>query len=105
MGRCRRPRTPSSRAASRWPFGRGSPGFRAEESRWRARPAAYRPRYPLHLGGKMETRSEEHTSDQSLRHLVCRLLLEKKIGAGAVRGFGVGLLVGVAPSRFTVVLG
>src|SRR5258705_13502902 len=27
----------------------------------------------------METRSEEHTSElQSLRHLVCRLLLEKK---------------------------
>src|SRR5437899_7444460 len=29
--------------------------------------------------GKGETRSEEHTSElQSLRHLVCRLLLEKK---------------------------
>src|SRR5205814_8781256 len=29
-----------------------------------------------------ETRSEEHTSElQSLRHLVCRLLLEKKKGA------------------------
>src|ERR1035441_10817662 len=28
---------------------------------------------------RVETRSEEHTSDlQSLRHLVCRLLLEKK---------------------------
>src|SRR5258705_5933897 len=30
-------------------------------------------------GGGLETRSEEHTSElQSLRHLVCRLLLEKK---------------------------
>src|SRR5205814_9282495 len=30
-------------------------------------------------GGGMEFRSEEHTSElQSLRHLVCRLLLEKK---------------------------
>src|SRR5262245_66278016 len=29
--------------------------------------------------GNMATRSEEHTSElQSLRHLVCRLLLEKK---------------------------
>src|SRR5258705_8013441 len=29
--------------------------------------------------GKVEDRSEEHTSElQSLRHLVCRLLLEKK---------------------------
>src|SRR5947199_8150243 len=38
----------------------------------RSRPSAHRP--PAHLG-----RSEEHTSElQSLRHLVCRLLLEKK---------------------------
>src|SRR5205814_8325029 len=30
-------------------------------------------------GGRAEERSEEHTSElQSLRHLVCRLLLEKK---------------------------
>src|ERR1039458_10722977 len=30
-------------------------------------------------------RSEEHTSElQSLRHLVCRLLLEKKVGAALV---------------------
>src|SRR5262245_63109413 len=37
---------------------------------------------PVHgiVGGQtIETRSEEHTSElQSLRHLVCRLLLEKK---------------------------
>src|SRR5438045_8334283 len=33
----------------------------------------------LRRGGKPPTRSEEHTSElQSLRHLVCRLLLEKK---------------------------
>src|SRR5947199_5483136 len=31
------------------------------------------------LGGLADVRSEEHTSElQSLRHLVCRLLLEKK---------------------------
>src|SRR5437899_9127753 len=46
--------------------------------------AAY-PWHALHLGchGRFDeaiaTRSEEHTSElQSLRHLVCRLLLEKK---------------------------
>src|SRR5438045_5779088 len=33
----------------------------------------------LHLPQNRERRSEEHTSElQSLRHLVCRLLLEKK---------------------------
>src|SRR5262245_64529736 len=33
----------------------------------------------LQLGGHVLVRSEEHTSElQSLRHLVCRLLLEKK---------------------------
>src|ERR1035438_10840807 len=33
----------------------------------------------LAVPGVLETRSEEHTSElQSLRHLVCRLLLEKK---------------------------
>src|ERR1039458_10805959 len=32
-----------------------------------------------HMGFSRYTRSEEHTSElQSLRHLVCRLLLEKK---------------------------
>src|SRR5258705_628754 len=36
--------------------------------------------HPWHLHGEAdEIRSEEHTSElQSLRHLVCRLLLEKK---------------------------
>src|SRR5947199_2971592 len=33
--------------------------------------------------GKAQLRSEEHTSElQSLRHLVCRLLLEKKNASG-----------------------
>src|SRR5438045_4355255 len=37
------------------------------------------PRVPMTGVGSMSTRSEEHTSElQSLRHLVCRLLLEKK---------------------------
>src|SRR5205814_8374575 len=40
----------------------------------RARAAGRQPRQHLH-----RARSEEHTSElQSLRHLVCRLLLEKK---------------------------
>src|SRR5262245_64573748 len=34
---------------------------------------------PLQPGASADARSEEHTSElQSLRHLVCRLLLEKK---------------------------
>src|SRR5262245_62949341 len=34
---------------------------------------------PPQSGARLGTRSEEHTSElQSLRHLVCRLLLEKK---------------------------
>src|SRR5258705_13252727 len=46
------------------------PIFRPRSSRPRPRPAGWSP-------GR--TRSEEHTSElQSLRHLVCRLLLEKK---------------------------
>src|SRR5258705_5565472 len=37
-------------------------------------------------------RSEEHTSElQSLRHLVCRLLLEKKTGFGRVGHSGHGV--------------
>src|SRR5437899_7999304 len=36
-------------------------------------------RQPRRGGGQIPKRSEEHTSElQSLRHLVCRLLLEKK---------------------------
>src|SRR5438045_4876209 len=45
------------------------PVERARSPRWRRRRDA----------GAFVTRSEEHTSElQSLRHLVCRLLLEKK---------------------------
>src|SRR5262245_64650331 len=36
--------------------------------------------------GRVEARSEEHTSElQSLRHLVCRLLLEKKKKTKTIR--------------------
>src|SRR5258705_10184939 len=39
-----------------------------------------------------EVRSEEHTSElQSLRHLVCRLLLEKKNGDSPRRPHGIGI--------------
>src|SRR5205814_9310893 len=47
---------------------------------FRSRPAARRCPRPWALRSRpARTRSEEHTSElQSLRHLVCRLLLEKK---------------------------
>src|ERR1039458_1728230 len=42
----------------------------------------------------LEDRSEEHTSElQSLRHLVCRLLLEKKLVAGDGRAAQHGRVV------------
>src|ERR1039458_3256996 len=42
---------------------------------------------PAHRAApRLASRSEEHTSElQSLRHLVCRLLLEKKYNVGASR--------------------
>src|ERR1039458_10551858 len=41
--------------------------------------ASAKPRSELRYSFKRNPRSEEHTSElQSLRHLVCRLLLEKK---------------------------
>src|SRR5258705_3892111 len=50
---------------------RGQPGDAASSRRPYAGPDAY--------GLLLDARSEEHTSElQSLRHLVCRLLLEKK---------------------------
>src|ERR1035438_5088285 len=53
--------------------GRESPRGRPYCRRWGPSPATARP------GSLWRTRSEEHTSElQSLRHLVCRLLLEKK---------------------------
>src|SRR5262245_62790410 len=58
-------------SSSTRPAGRGN---RVCPSRWRS------PRRSgLRHGGRHRSRSEEHTSElQSLRHLVCRLLLEKK---------------------------
>src|SRR5262245_64225967 len=59
-------------------------GLDREGGRGRAQGAQVHPRgAPLHLrrGSRVRRheRSEEHTSElQSLRHLVCRLLLEKK---------------------------
>src|ERR1035441_10953294 len=49
--------------------------------RWMSRPEslAGSKRIPSHYRPKVRRGSEEHTSElQSLRHLVCRLLLEKK---------------------------
>src|SRR5947199_3303711 len=52
-------------------------GARSRPTRWRD-PAGGR-RGPARARGAAPARSEEHTSElQSLRHLVCRLLLEKK---------------------------
>src|SRR5437899_11279646 len=49
------------------------PGFSAKELEINVEPRR------LTISGKQVPRSEEHTSElQSLRHLVCRLLLEKK---------------------------
>src|SRR5439155_21611506 len=45
----------------------------------RRRALAAAPSQSARVGGPIETRSEEHTSElQSRGHLVCRLLLEKK---------------------------
>src|SRR5262245_63894801 len=45
-------------------------------------PASVTTGVPIHMA--WQVRSEEHTSElQSLRHLVCRLLLEKKTAKGA----------------------
>src|SRR5258705_9036069 len=52
---------------------------------------------PALICGAFEHRSEEHTSElQSLRHLVCRLLLEKKNNSLTI------LLAARAPSLFRV---
>src|SRR5258705_2172762 len=52
----------------------------AEHARGRAQDREA-PRLVLALDALRQGRSEEHTSElQSLRHLVCRLLLEKKRG-------------------------
>src|SRR5205814_9900644 len=52
---------------------------RADADQQRRLEAGTHPRHPLLLLRDADPRSEEHTSElQSLRHLVCRLLLEKK---------------------------
>src|SRR5437899_1441819 len=51
----------------------------APPRRWRKRPRCLWPRQTHCSSAHVQWRSEEHTSElQSLRHLVCRLLLEKK---------------------------
>src|SRR2546422_4127451 len=46
----------------------------------------------------VERRSEEHTSElQSRLHLVCRLLLEKKIADFTIKGYRAGQLLGTLP--------
>src|SRR5947199_1110918 len=64
---------------------RGSPGWprsdrprsRIPDRRWRGRPVLWEG--DRRGGSRRRRRSEEHTYElQSLRHLVCRLLLEKK---------------------------
>src|SRR5947199_7943415 len=62
--------------------GRSTPCARPTESRCGLRPSERRTSSPArtwHPSTTSASRSEEHTSElQSLRHLVCRLLLEKK---------------------------
>src|SRR5262245_12261074 len=83
---------PRSKPASRPPLQmiEHLPASRCPECRLvAAPPMRWCPRHPIEMtptsvmgGGEVvsfTTRSEEHTSElQSLRHLVCRLLLEKK---------------------------
>src|SRR5258705_1485269 len=58
---------------------RSNTGFRFRAAPGRERLEKKGPYAPLERNGRNPTRSEEHTSElQSLRHLVCRLLLEKK---------------------------
>src|SRR5437899_11462186 len=54
--------------------------IRCQQVRQRVNNVPFDQRYGArHLKRAIERRSEEHTSElQSLRHLVCRLLLEKK---------------------------
>src|SRR5437899_4110969 len=51
----------------------------ALSSAWRLSCCRFSTAHPVFKALKNSSRSEEHTSElQSLRHLVCRLLLEKK---------------------------
>src|ERR1035438_8671479 len=65
----------------RVPRGPMARGVRSRERiGWQAKAPAPQKRKPLRtkVGQTLSSRSEEHTSElQSLRHLVCRLLLEK----------------------------
>src|SRR5262245_64956703 len=72
------PKHPARRAAPR--RARGLARDRAAHRRHRGAPDHARARQPPRLVREPQClRSEEHTSElQSLRHLVCRLLLEKK---------------------------
>src|SRR5947199_921240 len=68
---------------ARWPYLRNGAGTAPISSRkhwsWRNLPRATARSLILAIIYFYTTRSEEHTSElQSLRHLVCRLLLEKK---------------------------
>src|SRR5205814_9483083 len=75
---CRAPR--AFRCHEGRPPGQGCP-IPSPASRWRGQ---IRANSGIHVGSVLRSRypadrSEEHTSElQSLRHLVCRLLLEKK---------------------------
>src|ERR1035441_5126776 len=58
----------------------GTPAYSRRERFWSGshHPVPPSPMHSRCPGGSSENRSEEHTSElQSLRHLVCRLLLEK----------------------------
>src|SRR5258705_6905228 len=60
-------------------FGVRSDGRRKDGRTERGKDGKARQSHPERSEGAMIRRSEEHTSElQSLRHLVCRLLLEKK---------------------------
>src|SRR5947199_9367606 len=67
------PRPPRSTLFPYTTLFRSKPAHRLDSERFR-----FPPTHEEH-GGCAVARSEEHTSElQSLRHLVCRLLLEKK---------------------------
>src|SRR5258705_1812346 len=56
-------------------------------------PASGLAMYSTRAGRRLRRRSEEHTSElQSLRHLVCRLLLEKKKKGMSVWNLFVGMM-------------
>src|ERR1035441_9545545 len=63
-----------------WPYFQSRGAYNANAARRNHR--TDNPTHRVRMGLQVADRSEEHTSElQSLRHLVCRLLLEKKNGA------------------------